>query len=207
LAATLAYLLYLQGDAVGLLTFDEQVRAYLPARHRFGHIRRLMLALEAPATGRGTELTAPLQRVVEIVRKRGLVVLISDFLAPVERLEKALVQLAACGHEAVVFHVLDPAEVAFAFREPAVFEDLESGRTLMADPVALRTDYLRRLAAHCGAVRQVCEKLGLSHARLQTDQPLELALFDFLRTRARRGRAIWRFHRQRGVPASRPGSG
>src|SRR5215471_14218143 len=82
LAATLAYFLYLQGDAVGLLTFDEQLRDYLPARHRTGHLRHLMLALERPAQGKGTDLAAPIQRVLEIVRKRGLLVLVSDFLAP-----------------------------------------------------------------------------------------------------------------------------
>src|SRR5207249_8282232 len=87
LAATIAYFLYLQGDAVGLLTFDEQIRDYLPARHRTGHLRHLMLSLEKPAAGQTTDLAAPLKRIVEIVRKRGLLVLLSDFLAPIERLE------------------------------------------------------------------------------------------------------------------------
>src|SRR5213594_4086096 len=82
LAATLAYFLYLQGDAVGLLTFDEQIRDYLPARHRTGHLRHLMLRLEQPAAGRTTDLSAPLQRIVEVVKKRALMVLISDLLAP-----------------------------------------------------------------------------------------------------------------------------
>src|SRR5258708_2764188 len=87
LAATLAYFLYLQGDAVGLLTFDEHVREYLPARHRTGHLRHLMLALEKPAGGQATDVGAPLKRIVEMVRKRGLIVLISDLLAPLERLD------------------------------------------------------------------------------------------------------------------------
>src|SRR5204863_2264465 len=90
LAATLAYFLYLQGDAVGLLTFDEQIREYLPARHRTGHLRHLMLALEKPAAGSATDLAAPLKRIVQIVRKRGLIVILSDFLTPIERLEPDL---------------------------------------------------------------------------------------------------------------------
>src|SRR5436190_14031993 len=106
LAATLAYFVYLQGDAVGLLTFDEQIREYLPARHRIGHLRHLMLALEKPATGRTTNLAAPLKRIVEIVRKRGLLVLLSDFFAPIDRLEPDLTSLAACGHEVIVSQVL-----------------------------------------------------------------------------------------------------
>src|SRR6185369_13638858 len=93
LSATLAYFLYLQGDAVGLLTFDEQIREYLPARHRTGHLRHLMLALEKPAGGRDTNLAPPLKRIAEIVRKRGVIVLLSDFLTGVERLETDLIAI------------------------------------------------------------------------------------------------------------------
>src|SRR5262250_1924595 len=123
LAATLAYFLYLQGDAVGLLTFDEEIRDHLPARHRTGHLRHLMLALEKPAAGQATNLAAPLKRILEIVRKRGLLVLLSDFLAPIERLEPDLISLTACGHEAIVFQILDPAELSFSFGQSAMFQD------------------------------------------------------------------------------------
>src|SRR5512137_973873 len=97
LAATLAQFLYLQGDAVGLLTFDEQVRDFLPARHRIGQLRNLMLALDKPAGGQSTNLVAPLTRVAESIRKRGLLAVISDFLAPIETLETQLLSLVACG--------------------------------------------------------------------------------------------------------------
>jgi uncharacterized protein (DUF58 family) len=196
LAATLAYFLHLQGDAIGLLTFDAGVRDFLPARHRFSHLRQLMHLLEKPAGGKSTDLSAPLQRAVEIIRKRGLVVLISDLLAPIERLEAALIQLTACGHEVVVFQVLDPAEIEFKFDAPATFEDVETGRKLLIDPGALRTDYQRQLEAHCAAVRGICQKLGSAWSRVRTDQPLELALFDFLRARMQRGKSSKRFARQ-----------
>src|SRR5256885_6296518 len=107
LAATLAYFLYLQGDAVGLLTFDEQVRDYLPARHRAGHLRHLMLALEKPASGQDTNLAPPLKRMADLVRKRGVIVLLSDFLAPIERLEAELITITAAGHEVILFQILD----------------------------------------------------------------------------------------------------
>jgi uncharacterized protein (DUF58 family) len=186
LGATLAYFLYLQGDAVGLMTFDEQIREYLPARHRAGHLRHLMLALEKPVGGQNTDLGAPLRRIVEIVRKRGLIVLLSDFLAPIERLEPDLVTLAACGHEVVVFQVLDPAELNFTFDHAAMFQDVESGRILFIDPGAARKEYLRKLESHCAALRSSCQKLGIACHRLSTDRPLELALFDFLRERMQR---------------------
>ncbi|HAB16368.1 MAG TPA: DUF58 domain-containing protein, partial [Verrucomicrobiales bacterium] len=85
LAATLAYFLNQQGDAVGLLSFDQRVRDYLPARHRPGHLRQLMLALEKPAGGTATDLVSPLEHVANLARKRGLMVLISDFLLSLNR--------------------------------------------------------------------------------------------------------------------------
>jgi uncharacterized protein (DUF58 family) len=193
LAATLAYFLYLQGDAVGLLTFDERIREYLPARHRTGHLRRLMLQLEDPARGSATDLAAPLKRIVEIVRKRSLMVLISDLLAPVESLEKNLTTLAACGHEIMLFHVLDPAELTFNFNKPVMFHDVESGRDLFIDPAVARREYLKRLSAHNDAAQSACRRLGVGYRRLSTDRPLELTMFDFLRERMQRGRFASRF--------------
>lgn len=192
LAACLAHFLNGQGDGVGLLTFDEQVREYLPARHRTGHLRRLMLTLEQPAAGRGTDLIPPLRRVAELVRKRGLIVVLSDFLAPVGELERALGQLAAGGHELIVFQVLDPAELTLELGDPTLLEDPESGRTLMVDPATARTDYQRRLEAHCGKIRALCQRLGGEWIRLTSDQPLEPALFDFLGARRQRSPAARR---------------
>jgi uncharacterized protein (DUF58 family) len=192
LAATLAYFLHLQGDAVGVLTFDERVREYLPARHRADHLRQLMLALEKPAGGRATDLVAPLERITQLVRKRGLVVLVSDFLAPLERLERSLLALTSCGQEAAVFQVLDPAELKFAFEQASLFQDVESDREIYLDPAAAREGYVAKIEAHCAAVRAMCQKLGISYHRLATDQPLELALFDFMQERMRRGRAVTR---------------
>ena len=200
LAATLGLFLHRQGDAIGLLSFDERIRDWLPARHRPGHLRHLMLALEKPAGGAATDLTAPMQRLVEIVRKRGLMVLISDFLAPIERLEHCLSQLGACGHEVVVFQVLDPSEAIFDFNTEILFEDAESGRTLFIDPTAARSRYLQKLAAHEQSLRAVCTKLGIGFQRVLTSEPLERALSGFLRERARRGRPVRRAAQQGARP-------
>ena len=203
LAATLAYFLYLQGDAVGLMTFDRQVRDYLPARHRTGHLRQLMLALEKPATGEATDFNSPLKRIVEIVKKRGLIVVVSDFLAPLERLDQNLSALAACGHEVLVIQVLDPAEVGFDFKDPVMFEDAESGRILFIDPAAARSEYRRKLEAHRDALRGTCQRLGIAWQGLVTDQALDSVLFDFLRQRMQRRSRIQRFSRGSQV-AARP---
>jgi uncharacterized protein (DUF58 family) len=192
LAATLAYFLYLQGDAVGVLTFDEQLRDFLPARHRPGHLRHLMLALEKPVSGAGTNVASALKQVAELVRKRGLIVLISDFLVPLAEVEPHLTALAACGHEVVVFQVFDPAELTFDFKDPSMFEDIESGITLFLDPVTARRRYLQKLDEHCINLRRLCERLGAGCHRLDTSRPLELALFDFLKQRGRRHRNVRR---------------
>ena len=188
LAATLAYFLHQQGDAVGLLTFDEQIREFLPARNRLGHLRHLMLKLERPAGGTATDLAAPLQRIVEIVKKRALMILISDLLAPIETLEKNLIALTACGHEVLLFHILDPAELAFRFEKAVMFHDVESDRDLFIDPVTARKEYLKKLDGHNQAVQLACQKLGIGYRRFGTDRALDLALFDFLRERMQRGK-------------------
>lgn len=192
LAATLGWFLNGQGDAVGLFTFDSEVREYLPARHRHGHLRQLMLALEKRGSGRETNLNAPLQRVSELVRKRGLTVLVSDLLAPIDELEPSLGRLTAAGHEVILFQVLDPNELAFDFHDAMLFRDIESERDLYLDPEAVRTDYQRRLAEHSEGVGQICRRLGISFHRVTTDKPLELSLSDFLRSRSSRGKMVRR---------------
>jgi uncharacterized protein (DUF58 family) len=192
LAATLAYFLYLQGDAIGLLTFADAVREYLPARHRKGHLRHLMLALDRPPTGSATDLTAPLKRIVELVRKRGLMILMSDLLAPIDRLERDLTALTASGHEVLLFHLLDPAELELGLSRASIYFDLESGRDLFIEPDLARKEYLRKLQAHIAQVEAICQKLGGSYYRFCTDRPLELALFDFLRHHAQRSRRVKR---------------
>jgi uncharacterized protein (DUF58 family) len=192
LAATLAYFLHLQGDAVGLLTFDEKVREYLPIRHRAGHLRQIMHALERPAAGGSTDLVAPLENITSLIRRRGMVALISDFLAPLDRLERNLTALAACGHELTVFQVLDPVERTFGLDQPSLLEDVESNRTLYIDPVAARAGYLQKFEAHAEALRAICRKLGVSFHELTTDQPLEFALFEYLQARMRKGRQFRR---------------
>jgi uncharacterized protein (DUF58 family) len=192
LAATFAYFLDQQGDAVGLFTFDEAVREYLPARHRPGQLRQLMLALEKPAAGRSTDLAAPLKRAAELLRKRGLVVLISDLLADPAALEAPLGLLAAAGHEVLIFQILDPSETDFAFETAARFRDVESERELYIDPVLARAEYLRKFAAHDEALTALTQKLGAHRRTLNTTKPLDVALFDFLKTRSERGRLVRR---------------
>jgi len=191
-AATIAYFLSLQRDAVGLITFDAAIKDYLPARYRPGHMHRLMMALEHAPAGTATDLVSPLEQVAKTASKRGLVILLSDLLAPLEAIETRLGYLRSRGHEVVVMRVLDPAEVDFPFQEAALFQDVESGRELYVDPQVARQRYKERFAEHAAGLAKSCNKLGIDLMDLVTNKPLELALFDFLATRLRRGRQVAR---------------
>jgi uncharacterized protein (DUF58 family) len=187
-AATIAYFLSTQRDAVGLLTFEDRITDYLPPRHRPGHLRRLMAVLEREPTGRATDLAAPLEQIAATVRKRGLIVLISDLLAPTGALRTRLGYLRSRGHDVVVLRVLDPAEVGFGFSTPAMFHDVESGRELYVDPGTARGEYTRRFEAHAAEVERSCSDLGIEYKPVTTDRPLELVLFDLIKARMRRAR-------------------
>lgn len=192
LAATLAYFLFQQGDAVGLLSFDEGIRDYLPARNRPGHLRQLMLSLEKPAAGQSTSISKPLERIVELVNKRGLMVLISDLLAPVEELEEKLGRLTASGHDVAVFRILDPREIDFDFEGALLFHDVESEKDLFIEPAAAKRNYLKRFTEHGDAARAICQKLGVDYLPVITDEPLNQVLSNYLRQRQQRGKNIQR---------------
>lgn len=185
LAATLGYFLNTQRDAVGLVRFDAAIEEFIPARYRTGHLRRLMLALEKPASGASTDLGKPLDQVAEQVRKRGMLVLISDLLAPLDELETKLSYFRARGHEVVLFQTLDPAEMTLDFDGASLFYDVESGREVYVDPSLARRQYIERLTQHLDAIQAVGDKLGIDVYRLTTDTPLETALGEFLRSRLR----------------------
>jgi uncharacterized protein (DUF58 family) len=192
LAATLGYFLEVQGDAIGLVTFADTLRDYLPARHRPGHLRQFMLTLEKQSTGAATNIETPLRRVSELVQKRGLIVIVSDFLTPLTTLEKSLSQLRAWGHEIACFQTLDPTEINLTFEKASLFRDIESGQELYIDPKLARRDYLARLTAHNETLANICRTLGVALHLVSTDRPLERSLMDFLLDRRRFGKSLRR---------------
>ena len=192
LAATLAYFLAMQRDAVGLVTFDQEIAEIVPARYRPGHMHRLMICLERAVAGKSTNVAAALEQVAATVRKRGMVVLISDLLAPTAALRSQLSYLRSQGHEVVLMRVLDPAELAFTFGKPATFVDLETGRDMFVDPELAREKYLASFARHHREMRGICQELGVEFHEMATSRPLELAMFDFMQSRMHARRQVMR---------------
>lgn len=187
LAATLAYFLISQRDSVGLLAFGAEATEFLPAKHRPGHFRRLLALLERDFSSPGTNLEKPLEKIVATIQRRGLVILISDLLVPVDSLKRQLTHLVGRGHEVFILRVLDPGECTLELDQPSVLVDLESGAEMFVDPANARDSYRRGFLAHAQQILESCKPLGVHCMTMTTDQPLESALFELLRQSALRG--------------------
>jgi uncharacterized protein (DUF58 family) len=192
LAATLAYYFTLQRDSVGLMTFDESIGDFISARQREGHLRQLMVSLAREVTGRGTDLDLPLRQIASLIRRRGLIVLVSDLLAPAEALRTNLAYLRSRGHEVVILRILDPAELELQIQSPSMVVDMESQREIYLDPQAARQSYQQQFARHRDQLQSICDALGIDLYPMQTRDPLEQALFHLVSTQRRRGAAASR---------------
>ena len=142
-----------------------------------------MVTLEQQTSGSETNPEVALEHAARRLNRRGFVVLISDLLAPVEQFEAGLKLLRGCGHDVVVFQVLDPVELNLNIDGPRLFEDLETRQKIYADPKDANESYVQKITEHNDAVQAVCDKLGASFIRTVTNQPLELTLSGFLHAR------------------------
>ena len=185
LAAALSYLMNRQRDAVGLITFDERIITLLPASARSGHLTSVLVTLEKLTLGHRTNVAKPLKDLAEAIRKRGLVVLISDLLDDPERVLEGLKHFKYRGTEVIVFQVLDPAELRFPFEQAARFRDLETSEEVLAVPSAVREQYLEALAGLQERYRRELQLAGIDFVPLDTSVPLETGLMSYLMTRRR----------------------
>jgi len=185
LAASLAYLMNRQRDAVGLTAFDEEIVAMLPASSRPGHLRSLLVTLDRLETAHETNVSKPLHQLADSLTKRGMVVLISDLLDDPEQVIRGLKHFQFRGIDVIVFHILDPDEIDFPFEVATRFEDLETAEEVMAVPGAVRADYLKAIGGLIDRYRRELGASGIDYQLLNTNHPLELALLSYLSTRAR----------------------
>ncbi len=189
LAATIAHYLSLQRDSVGLFTFDEEVGDFISARNRPGHMHQLLVCLSRPIAGKGTDIDAPLRQVANLVRRRGLVILISDLLAPIDTLQTNLAYLRSRGHEVMILRTLDPSELELKLDAPSMVQDMESGREIYLDPDAAREQYKQNFEEHERQLSEICDSIGVDFYPMVTDQPLDDALFYVVDSQQRRNRS------------------
>ncbi|WP_372723301.1 DUF58 domain-containing protein [Novipirellula sp.] len=192
LAATFAYFLSLQRDCVGVLTFDEAIGEFIPARRRVGHLHQMLVALSRPLSGKGTDIDSPLKQIANLVGRRGLVIMISDLLTPTESLRTNLAYLRSRGHEVVILRTLDPAEVDFQLESPSMVLDMETGREIYLDPEVAAAQYQEQFAEHRKQLQIVCSSLGVSLHEIVTREPLHDSLFHLLNSQQRRSRGTAR---------------
>ena len=185
LAAALAYLMLQQQDGVGLLTFAEKIETFVPARARRSHLDVILRELERMKPGGRTALGESLHHLAERVRRRGLVILFSDLMAPPEAVLSGLAHFRHRQHEVLVFHILDPAERAFDFSEPATFVDQETGEEVALEPWEVRGSYKDKMGAWLERYRSECRRTQVDYVALDTSTPYEEALFAYLEKRRR----------------------
>ena len=185
LAASLAYLLSRQQDAVGLVAFADKVHTHVPARNRTGHMRTIFGNLSMLQAGGETHLTESLHQLAEILTRRGIVVIISDFYDEPERLQEAFQHLRFKGHDLVAFQVLDQNELDFDFKDPVVLlEDAETQEQMPVLPDVVMSGYRERMRKHVEGMRRCAAANNVDYELLTTKQPLDFALFSFLSRRA-----------------------
>ncbi|HOA75916.1 MAG TPA: DUF58 domain-containing protein [Phycisphaerae bacterium] len=189
LAAALGYLMINQQDAVGMARFDDRLRSYLPPKSKRTHLMRLIGELAgvkpAPdATGKG--LAQAIHDVARRVRRRGLMIILSDLLADPDEVIQGLHHLRFRGHDVILFQVLDETEVRFPFDRLSEFVDPETGRRLIVHPQAVRERYLAALREFTARYRDEAAALRADFVQVDTSMTFDRALVQYLIDRRRR---------------------
>ena len=188
LAACLSYLMLKQRDSVGLVTFNDQLRTYIPPRLGTAHLHALMSELENVTPGGRTDISATFHELAQRIVRRGLIIIISDFLDDdAERVLRSLKHLRHKKHEVIVFHILDPAELTFPFDGTVLFRDLETGEQLLVEDVeSMRADFYRELDNLINKYKNGCGASSIDYVQMDTSVPFDHALSQYLSRRMRR---------------------
>lgn len=186
LAACLTYFSRQQRDRVGLVTFDHEIVTYVPPSAR--NLDLCLHALDRADPGRPGSLGRPMVKIAEILNRKGILVVLSDFYEEAEEAVSAVRMLAGRGHDVIVFHILDPAEIDFPFETPSSFEDLESGERIPVIPGKLREVYRKLVGDHSARLEDAFTGGRIDYTLLNSSHPLDFALFRYLVARERKSR-------------------
>lgn len=185
LASALAYFIMRQRDAVGLITFDEQIKEYIPAKCRQPHLMHILRALSQVESGQKTDVVKPLTDLASSLNKKSFVILISDMLDDEERIINTLQNLRGMGNDVITFQVMDDAELNFPFNEASEFIDMENNESYITSPAAIRKAYLENINDFLSYCRKQCQSSGVDYCLLNTAQPLDEALSSYMSKRAK----------------------
>jgi len=185
LAASLSFMMIKQQDAVGLALFDETLNTYLPPHASKAYLRQLLIALQRVAPSGKTGAGVSLHQVADRIRRRGLVIIISDLLDNQDAVIGALKHFRHKKNEVIVMQVLDPRERSFAFGSDAVFKDLESGETLRTQPWHIQISYQQAMRAFLERFKRECRENYVDYVLIDTATPFDVALLAYLSKRER----------------------
>ncbi|MEJ2111265.1 MAG: DUF58 domain-containing protein [Acidobacteriota bacterium] len=180
LAASLGYFAFKQRDAVGFISYDNDIIDYIPARSSIGHLNTVMHAIERAQPGERTDFNKTLVHVSERIKRRGIVVVISDLYDDPENVMTGLRHLVHRGNDVIVFQILDPSELNFDFSDTAQFVDMETKAEMHVIPDYLRREYVKMLAGQISEYEKECRKDRMDFALIETSSPLDKALFSYL---------------------------
>jgi uncharacterized protein (DUF58 family) len=180
LAASLAYLMLKQQDSVGLMTFSKKIEKIIPPKAAHDHLFVILKVLEACTPQGETSVASVLQELATSVKRRGLILVISDLLDQPEEVMRGLKQLRSRGSDVMVFHLLDKDELQFPFHEPSLFQDLEEDLKLLADPEVIRSAYLETIRALIEEYRAACASNLIDYSLFDTSIGLDRALVRYL---------------------------
>jgi uncharacterized protein (DUF58 family) len=187
LAASLFYLaIHGQRDAAGLITFDDEIRNYIRPSTRQGQLHRLLAGLEQAEARARTDFSKPMRYFQELLKRRGIVLIVSDFWESPESIVRTIEPLRFHGNEVVLFHVLDPEDVHPKLNGPSILVDMETKAELEVTPDYSKNEYREKIAAHLTDLRDRTQAAGMGYYLLMTDRPLDDALREYLTLRGGR---------------------
>jgi uncharacterized protein (DUF58 family) len=184
IAAALFYLaIHNQRDAAGLIVFDDEVREYIRPSTRQGQLARLFAGLERAEPRAQTDFGKPFRYFQDVLHRRGIAIVISDFYDDPERIVRTIAPLRFRGHEVVLFHILDPEEIRPVLKSSAVLVDMETDQKIEVTPEYAKTAYRAKIDAHVEELRTRTRAVGMDYQLLVTSQPLDAALREYLMLR------------------------
>ncbi len=186
IAAAIGYMVLQQQDSVSLSTFDDGVRRFLRPSGQPSHLKELFQVMDQHPARQKSDMGVVFHDLAERFKKRGVVVVLSDMFDDIPRILTGLKHLRHRRHEVIVFHILDPAEIDFPFRDTTLFKGMEGAGEILTDPHALRAGYQSELRAFLDSLKRGCQSIDIDYVPLRTDQDLDLSLSTYLASRSLR---------------------
>ena len=185
LAASLAYMMIKQQDAVGLTLFDETITTFLPPHATKAYLKQILVSLDRVRAGKGTVAGRSLHLVAERIKRRGLVIILSDLFDNPDEIIAALKHFRHKKNEVIVMHVLDPLERTFAFGSDATFKDMETQEQMVTQPWYIQQSYRAAMEAFVERYKRECREHHIDYVLLDTRTPFDVALLQYLSKRQR----------------------